>query len=419
LYKEEQINNKMNNVTNGTASIVYSEATRIGQICFNLLIIIAALLGNSMVIAAVCSTRKLRKPTNYFIVSLAVSDVLIVTTIVPLQVRHYLNYMVWDLGRLGCKILFLMDYLCTAASTTNVALIAIDRFLALSYPFKYQRLVNGKRCAIAIASVWCYAAVLSSLSLTDWSEDAQLQHYPACWKQDKAFFLVVPSLAIFLPLVILIVAYSAVFNLAFRQAMMIKAHSTVRCDTTKTKQAKSGGAKSDKSAQTRMLIRELKATKTLMIVVGTFLVCWLPLFVVLLVQQHCLECISKNLSAPAQQIIGIIFVYTLPRLSSAANPIIYSVFNREFRSVLCVFCDKIARFLPRGNVRDGVVPSRNRAAGFCGLRVPDYTSSTHDSAVTYEAGTDCFARGSANINSRSPSVFTYKSPETCCHETAV
>ena len=406
----------MNNST-GTSpqqSVVYSEASIIGQTCFNLVIIIAAFVGNSMVIAAVCFTRKLRKPTNYFIVSLAVSDILIVTTIVPFQVHHYLNFMVWDLGRRGCEMFIFMDSLCSGASTTNVALIAIDRFLALSYPFKYQRLVNGKRSAIVIISVWCYAAVLSSLSFTEWSDDAQLFHSPACFKTDKAFYLVVPLLGIFLPLVILVAAYSMVFNLAFRQAMMIKANSTVHYDPSKTK----SGSKPDKSAQTRMLIRELKATKTLMIVVGTFLVCWFPLFVILLVQQHCQKCITENLSSLAQQIIGIIFVYTLPRLSSAANPIIYSVFNREFRSVLCVFCDKIARFLPRGNVRDGVVPSRSRA-GFCGVRTTDYMSSTHDSGVTYEAGTDFFGVTSANIDSRSPSVFTCKSPETCCHETAV
>ena len=396
----------------GPGQPIYSEASIIGQTCFNLIIIIAALLGNTLVTGAVCSTRKLRKPTNYFIVSLAVSDILIVGTIVPFHVHHYLNFMVWDLGFQVCKMWILMDFLCTTASTTNVALIAIDRFLALSYPFKYQRLVNGKRSAVAIILVWCYAGVLSSLSLTDWSDDAHLYITPACKKVDKAYYLVAPLLGIFLPLVILVVAYSMVFNLAFRQALMIKSHSLVRHETTKTT-----SSKPDKSAQTRILIRELKATKTLMIVVGTFLICWFPLFVLLLIQQHCPQCIDKNLSLLAQQIIGIIFVYTLPRLSSAANPIIYSIFNREFRSVLCVFCEKIARVLPRRNVRDGVVPTRNRA-GFCGLRAGDYTSSTHDS-MTYDVTSDYFGVNSTNINSRSPSVFAYKSTGTCCHETNV
>ena len=392
----------------------YSDTSRIGQVCFSIIIIIAALLGNTMVISAVCSTRKLRKPTNYFIVSLAVSDILIVGASVPFHVHHYLNSMVWDLGLQVCKLWILMDLLCTMASTTNVALIAIDRYLALSYPFKYQRLVNGKRSAVAIASVWCYAGVISSLSLTGWSDDAKLDITPACKKVDKAYYLVAPLLGIFLPLVVLFVAYSIVFNLAFRQALMIKAHSLVHHETAPT----TTSSKADKSAQTRILIRELKATKTLMIVVGTFLICWFPLFVLLLVQQHCPQCISKNLSSLAQQIIGIIFVYTLPRLSSAANPIIYSIFNREFRSVLCVFCDKIARILPRGNERDGVVPTQNRA-GFCGLRAAgDYTSSTQDS-VTYEPTTDYFGVNSTNINSRSPSVFAHKSVEACCHETNV
>lgn len=407
----------MNNSSSGILpkQPIYSEASIIGLTCFNILIIIAALLGNILVIIAVCSSRKLRKATNYLIVSLAVSDILIVVTIVPFRVHHNLNLMVWNLGRQACEMWIFMDSFCSAASTTNVALISIDRFLALSYPFRYQRLMNGKRSAIAIIFVWCYAGALSSLSFREWSDDALLQHTPACRKYDKTFYLVIPLLGIFLPLVILVVAYSMVFNLAFRQAMMIKTRSSVHFDPNKETESKP-----DKSAQTRILIRELKATKTLMIVVGTFLICWFPLFVLLLVQQHCPECIGKKLSSAEQQIIGIIFVYTLPRLSSAANPIIYSVFNREFRAVLCVLCDKIARFLPRGNIRDGVVPSKRRTTvGFCGMRPTDYTSSIHESAVAYETTSDYFGITSANMNSRSPSVFTFKAPESRCHETAV
>ena len=403
----------MTNVSTDSQPI-YSEASIIGQVCFNIVIIIAALLGNSLVIATVCWTRKLRKPTNYFIVSLAVSDIFIVTTIVPFNTHHNLNDTVWDLGLGTCKLYIFMDALCSTASTTNVAVIAIDRFLALSYPFKYQRLVNGKRSAFMVISVWCYASILSSLSFKGWSDDARILLTPACRKIDKTFYWLVTLFGMLLPLLVLVIAYSIVFNLALRQAMMIKAQSTVH---TRKRKADS---KSDKSAQTRMLIRELKATKTLMIVVGTFLVCWFPLFVLLLILQNCPECIGKGLSWVEQQIIGIIFVYTLPRLSSAANPIIYSVFNREFRAALCALCDRIARvLLPRDNVRDGVVPRRSRV-GFCGMRgATDYTSSTHDSAVTYEATNHYFRVSAVNNNSRSPSVFTYKSPETVCHETAV
>ncbi|XP_028408253.1 dopamine receptor 2-like [Dendronephthya gigantea] len=392
---------------------IYSEASIIGQVCFNIVIIIAALLGNSLVIATVCWTRKLRKPTNYFIVSLAVSDIFIAATIVPFNTHHNLNNTVWDLGLGTCKLYIFMDALCSAASTTNVAVIAIDRFLALSYPFKYQRLVNGKRSAITVISVWCYATILSSLSFNDWSDDARMLVTPACRKIDKMYYILLTLLGMLLPLVVLVIAYSMVFNLALRQAMMIKAQSTAHSRKT------NADSKSDKSTQTRMLIRELKATKTLMIVVGTFLVCWFPLFVLLLIQQNCPECIGKGLSWVEQQIIGIIFVYTLPRLSSAANPIIYSVFNREFRSALCALCDRILGvLLPRDNVRDGVVPHRSRV-GFCGMRAAtDYTSSTHDTA-TYEGTNDYFRVATVNNNSRSPSVFTYKSPEIVCHETAV
>lgn len=404
--------NNSSRVLNGPT---YSKASIIGQTSFNIIIITAALVGNVVVIAAVISTRKLRKPTNYFITSLAVSDILIVTTIVPFHVYHYLNSMIWDLGPRICKIWIFMDFLCGAASTTNVALIAVDRLLVLSYPFVYQKFINGPRSLLAICLVWCYAAILSSLSFTNWSNDAKLIHQPACKKVDKNYYLVVSVLGIFLPLVILIVAYSMVFKLAFHQAKMIKVHATPWQDGDREHCVFS---KSEKPMQTRMLIRELKATKTLMIVVGTFLICWFPLFVVLLVNQQCPKCISQNLSSLAQQIIGIIFVFTLPRVSTVANPIIYTVFNREFRAVLWVLCNKLIRVIQGANHRDVLLTSRRHAARLCEVYSTNYTDSTTNETVQKESLVS-YGLTTTNEGSLLTSLFARDELEICCHETSV
>jgi hypothetical protein len=85
--------------------------------------------------------------------------------------------------------------------------------------------------------------------------------------------------------------------------------------------------------QRKSIVRELKATKTLAIVVGTFIVCWLPFFIIMLIVQFCIECVYDKtiLNETAQKAIGTVFVYVLPLLNSAVNPIIYSSFNTDFR----------------------------------------------------------------------------------------
>ena len=116
--------------------------------------------------------------------ALAISDILFAATLVPFRVHHMVNLMIWYLGPGVCKFWIFMDFLCTGASTTNVALIAVDRFLALSYPFKYTQLMSGTLCALAIAAVRSFSFLLSLLSLPKLSDDSFLSHQPACLISD-------------------------------------------------------------------------------------------------------------------------------------------------------------------------------------------------------------------------------------------
>ncbi|XP_050539545.1 5-hydroxytryptamine receptor-like [Daktulosphaira vitifoliae] len=69
--------------------------------------------------------------------------------------------------------------------------------------------------------------------------------------------------------------------------------------------------------------RERKAAKTLAIITGAFVVCWLPFFIMALVMPLCQHChINKYVSS---------FFLWLGYFNSTLNPIIYTVFSPEFR----------------------------------------------------------------------------------------
>lgn len=77
--------------------------------------------------------------------------------------------------------------------------------------------------------------------------------------------------------------------------------------------------------------REKKAAKTLAIITGAFVICWLPFFIMALVMPMCPGChISRYLSS---------FLLWLGYFNSTLNPIIYTVFSPEFRQafnrILC------------------------------------------------------------------------------------
>lgn len=312
---------------------------------FLVLVIFTALLGNGFVCAAVYRVRRLQKVSNYFLVSLAASDILVVLFAIPFRIYFELNSPSgWLLGKHACQFWIFVDLLCCSASIVNLSLVSVDRYVALSRPLRYVVIMTLRRCKISITSVWFFSFTISLLSVHTWSEDGSLRHNPACLKHDKIYYTLATVLAILIPLSVLVVLYCLVFKMALKQGKKI--YGSALRNSLRPLRSQSGDSDSlqtgHDSTRRRFAVRELKAAKTLIIVVGTFLLCWLPLFVILFLQQYSPTYIEK-LSPKTQQILGQLFLFTLPPLNSALNPFIYTFFNVEFRKV---FKDTLQKCLP-------------------------------------------------------------------------
>ena len=161
------------------------------------------IIGNLVVILAVCLVRKLQTASNILIVSLAVSDIFVGLFIMPLALGKNKNDLIqkiyiyvfhcsilvlevsnnrWLLGSIMCDIWTSTDVLLCTSSILNFLVISIDRYCIINHPFKYAPMRKVKLLSFMIAGVWVLSALVSLPPILGWGRTYSLFYF-------KSFFL--------------------------------------------------------------------------------------------------------------------------------------------------------------------------------------------------------------------------------------
>ena len=249
--------------------------------------ILLTLLGNVLVLLAFKGNWRIRTTTNFFVSSLALTDILVAVVVMPFWVS-YISSRIFNV--IAQRIWTWTDILCGIASIWHLTFISVDRYFCIVSPLKYHTLVTHSRVLVTIVGIWVYSIVSSSLSQTLWS-----------WS-GYTLLLFINNFVI--PTFIILVMYFNIFRKARYQARQI--------DMTINGKVKKF-----------FLKKELKAAKTLAIVIGAFLITWAPFFAVNL---HYYVCGCRPMP------FVVIAIKTMHYGNSMTNPVIYGVFNRDFKN---------------------------------------------------------------------------------------
>ncbi|KAG5845804.1 hypothetical protein ANANG_G00143080 [Anguilla anguilla] len=125
-------------------------------------LILIIILGNVLVCLSVLTERSLKTATNYFIVSLAVADLLLAVLVLPLYVYSEFLGGIWTLNTYICDALMTMDVMLCTASILNLCAISVDRYIAVVVPLKYNRNQFSVRQLVLIAATWILSFVVAS-----------------------------------------------------------------------------------------------------------------------------------------------------------------------------------------------------------------------------------------------------------------
>nr|XP_056714385.1 5-hydroxytryptamine receptor 1F [Euleptes europaea] len=314
---------------------------------------------NSLVMTAIIVTRKLHHPANYLICSLAVTDFLVAILVMPFSIV-YIMKETWIMGQVMCDIWLSVDITCCTCSILHLSAIALDRYRAITDAVEYARKRTPKHAGIMIAIVWILSIFISMPPLF-WRHQAASRDDECIIKHDHIAFTIYSTFgAFYIPLALILILYYKIYKAAktfHRRSVSrvlkeevngqglleageksCKLTSSTSCtkDSTNNPSADSdrihislrsptSESKNEKGWRRQRIstTRERKAATTLGLILGAFVICWLPFFVKEVVVNTCESCqMSPEMSN---------FLAWLGYINSLVNPLIYTIFNEDFK----------------------------------------------------------------------------------------
>ncbi len=366
--------------------------------------ILATIIGNVFVIAAIILERNLQNVANYLVASLAVADLMVASLVMPLAAVNEVSTQ-WFLGPEICDMWTSLDILCCTCSILHLVAIAMDRYWAVTR-IDYIKNRSSKRIFTMIGASWIIGLSISIPPLFGWQDPStKISNTGMCLiSQAWGYALFSTIGAFYLPLLFMIIIYIKIWSTAKSRIRkknfktlaqgapkpllsppspstdghpMTQLSSSIHqspehssngsavplndanrnnkhhlslsppnspllkepnqrssfLDITKIysdlkgnkNQIDSPAKKKEKQREKLEAKRERKAARTLAIITGSFVCCWMPFFILALVRPFC-----RDMCHYPETLLSIIG--WLGYLNSLFNPIIYTIFNPDFRN---------------------------------------------------------------------------------------
>ena len=318
---------------NGTqpTSCFNPTAKRIGETFVCCLLFVVSLAGNTIIGIIVYKTETMRKPINFFIVNMAMSELLFPIFLFPYNVTDlYVDSWLISgpLGQALCKLVpFLVDVSGTV-SVESLVLIAVDRFGAVVFPLR-SAVISSKLCPFYILATWILAMAVHCPELIT----IKLVEYPegmACVWQWKELFGESSSFKI----------YVVAMFVAFRYIPLVLIAILYLTIALKIKSQKIPGEQSVNGREQRVK-RERNVLNMSIAIVLAFAVCWLPVSISWFLKMFSSD--NAVISSCGFRYFAHIALF-LANSNCAINPYICFIFSGNYRQGLknllsCFYAD--------------------------------------------------------------------------------
>ena len=317
----------MNQTANDTTEKNACEFNLDYQIPISILFVLTFVLSmseNILVSVAIVVDRRLRRPSNGYLLSLALTDICISLGLIPLEMTYVWSYPEWPLGPRATDVFNSVWFFSIAGSFVGVLVITVDRYRAVVSLVRYREVVSWSRTLVIIALVWLYVVVVVILMRVFSFKIVSGKTYD--WNVNYKFYYAFLAVHIALPMLIISALYYKIYKKAVENRKQVLSRGRLHQGTT---------AASDTVLEIRL---EVKMAKTVSFVIMFLVIVWIPVLIMeVFYARRSQSCLIEKLDVPLS--------VWLACSNGMINPVVYSLRNKDFRHAILdlINCSKRPR----------------------------------------------------------------------------
>lgn len=256
------------------------------------------IFGNLLTLISWLKFKILRRRSNILVVNLALTDLMVGLVLIPYEICSYVVPHM-EIAKVTCILRFTFFILFMLTSFTTLLAISVERYIAIAYPLHYSHYITGSRIVGSIVAMWCFNTALSVAPLIGWNN----------WERGVKCVINEIFTRNYRFACDVIVGVCLLLNVGFytRVAFIVMRNSDLRhvSGELPVTYLPNGWRRTN-----------IKHTKVMVLVLGLFIVCWLPIL--------CLAAAEDvlDMSNPGLDIVRVVLL-CIGMSNSGLNWIIY------------------------------------------------------------------------------------------------
>ncbi|XP_029664628.1 pyrokinin-1 receptor-like isoform X2 [Formica exsecta] len=295
------------------------------------IIFFTGVIGNISTCVVIARNKSMHTATNYYLFSLAVSDLLLLISGLPPEMYYIWSHFPYVFGEAFCIIQSFAAETSANATVLTITAFTVERYVAICHPFISHTMSKLSRAIKFVVVIWLLALCLAvpqaiQFGITyDYVDESAVLDSARCstrWKLIEHAFEISTILFFVLPMTIIIVLYILI-------AIKLRRSSLLTATDSKRHRVPSGLNQDNGRGKTNA---QRNVIRMLIAVVVAFFICWAPFHAQRLLAVYA----QSTTSEPGDALVIIYTTLTYVSgvfyyLSTTVNPLLYNIMSNKFR----------------------------------------------------------------------------------------